>query len=87
MRFNNDFCMSFCNINIQIPPTVDFALIFSDTWTHTKSSMLYSLLLPIVFDVHCWVQNTILVCYENINFIAVSLPHQSQIWGRAQRAV
>lgn len=49
--------------------------------------MLCNLFLLIVFDVHCWVQNTILVCYENINFIAVSLPHQSQIWARAQHAV
>lgn len=88
MHFSNDFCMSSCNVNIQIPSTVDFAHIFSDTLTHTKSSMLCSLFLAIViFDVHCWVQNTILVCYENINFTAVSLPHQSQIWARAQHPV
>lgn len=84
IHFSNDFCMSSCNVNIQIPYTVDFALIFSDTLTYTKSSMLCSLFLPIViFYVHCWVQNTIPVCYENINFIAVSLPHQRQIWARA----
>lgn len=77
---SNDFCISFHNLKFQIPSTVGFALIFNDTLTHTKCSMLCGLyILIVIFDVHYLVQNTILVCYENINFIAVSLPHQSQI--------